>query len=367
MNARGFSLVELMIATLVLLAVSGAAAALTVSMRDTFERTLTAGDAVTRNRSALEMLTTDLRQAGTGLADVDAVAIPHESLGQQGPSAPFTALSVRRVAQHAASGILRQAIAAGAGSLQLEDSVACAGIDRSCGFTAGTAAAIYDHSRLENVQVTAVIESDSRLILTRPISTSFAAGASVVAVGTTTYGLREADNVLRLVRITSGGAEQTVIDHVVHLEFNFHGVPAPPLPTADDEQPPTYGPQPPRVAVDDERDVWPAGENCTITINAAGERVPRLGTVSVAGALFLLDGAALQDGPWCPDSSASSRFDADLLRIRAVGLRITLEVASAQLRGPASRLFGRGGTGTRATQWVSDLDINAVVSLRSRQ
>ena len=51
MNARGFTLVELLIAAVVLLVISAAAAALTESMRDAFERTVSAGDLGTRSRS----------------------------------------------------------------------------------------------------------------------------------------------------------------------------------------------------------------------------------------------------------------------------------------------------------------------------
>jgi prepilin-type N-terminal cleavage/methylation domain-containing protein len=367
MNTRGFTLVELLIATVVLLAISAAAAALTESMRDAFERTASAGDLGTRSRSALEALVADIRQAGTGLADVAAVVLPHASLDSPGGAAPFTALSVVRVTQHAGGGVLRMPIAAGAATLQLEDAFACGGIDGRCGFAPGDAAAVFDAARMEPIEIADVVETASRLVLSRGVTTSFASGAAVVAVERTTYGVRADSDGMRLVRLTAGGAEQTLVDHVVHLEFSLLGVTAPAVAPAHEGGAPTYGPQPPRMTDDDPRDGWPAGENCTLMIDGGGARASRLAHLGALDALVALDAASLQDGPWCPDAATASRFDADLLRLRAVGIAITVEVASAQLRGPASHLFGHDGTGTRAAQWVPDLALQATVTLRSRR
>ena len=366
MNARGFTLVELLVATLLLLVISGAAATLAASMRDAFERTVSAGDTVTRGRSAVEALAIDVRQAGTGLADVDAVAVPHASLTRLEIAAPFTALTVLRAA-HGVRGVLRDPLTAGATTLQLEESFGCAGSDRSCGFTPGTLAAIYDGARLERVAVSGIVESASRLILSAPITTSFAAGASVVALATTTYGTRADAGGIRFVRSVTGGAEQTLIDHVVDVTFTLEGAATPPVPGARDDDPPSYGPQAPRDGADDPRDVWAAGENCTTTIDAMGTRVPRLAELSDPTRLARLTAATLRDGPWCPDATSGRRFDADLLRVRVLGISVTVEVASAVLRGPASRLFGHAGVGSRPTQWVPDLQLDAAVMLRSRR
>ena len=367
MSARGFTLVELLIALLVLLAISAAVWMLMSSVRDAFERSVSAGDAAARSRSAIELLTSDLRQAGTGLTDVAAVAVPHASLDLLDAVAPFTALSVLRTTQNAAQGVLRDAAPDGASTLQLESAFACAGTNPACGFLPGTGSAIFDAARLERIGVESVFESMSVLQLAAPMSASFPVGAHVAALQTTTYGTRADTNGVRLVRLTSGGAEQTLIDHLVKLEFTLYGVSAPPVPAAQEDAPPSYGPQPPPIAEDDDRDDWPAGENCTMRIDGAGRRSPRLPALDGAASPINLNVVSFSDGPWCPDGASVSRFDADLLRVRAIGVSIIVEVPSAQLRGPASQLFGRAGTGTRATQWVPDLELHAVVMLRSRR
>ena len=54
--------------------------------------------------------------------------------------------------------------------------------------------------------------------------------------------------------------------------------------------------------------------------------------------------AMLTDGPWCPDAtSAELRYDADLLRLRASRIKLRVQVALGQLRGPAGALFRHGG------------------------
>jgi hypothetical protein len=52
-----------------------------------------------------------------------------------------------------------------------------------------------------------------------------------------------------------------------------------------------------------------------------------------------------------------TRYDADILRIRKIGVRLRVQVASAELRGPAGVLFSNGGTSTNTTLMVPDQEI----------
>jgi hypothetical protein len=65
----------------------------------------------------------------------------------------------------------------------------------------------------------------------------------------------------------------------------------------------------------------------------------------------------LTDGPWCPDATFPTRYDADLLRIRKIGVRMRVQVASSELRGPAGALFKNGGTGMSSGRMVPDQEI----------
>lgn len=116
-------------------------------------------------------------------------------------------------------------------------------------------------------------------------------------------------------------------DNIVQLAFDFFGEAQPPrrLPTTGTEVslPVTYGPSPPAVGADNPDDTWGVGENCTFAL-ANGQHTPRLELLA-GGDLVVLSPAQLVDGPWCPDSAHPHRFDADLLRIRRVRLRVRMQ------------------------------------------
>ena len=91
--------------------------------------------------------------------------------------------------------------------------------------------------------------------------------------------------------------------------------------------------------------------------------VPAASAPSISADPVLLEPEVLTDGPWCPDPASPERFDADLLRIRRVGVRLRVQ-APAAFRGPAGLLFLRGGTG-RAPATVPDQEIRFDVAPRS--
>jgi hypothetical protein len=95
---------------------------------------------------------------------------------------------------------------------------------------------------------------------------------------------------------------------------------------------PSYGPAAPALDTDDERDAWAAGENCTLATDGAGGRRPRLAQLGPAGTLIEMSPGALTDGPWCPDALDPEAFDADLLRIRRVDLRMRVDVPAGDER-----------------------------------
>jgi hypothetical protein len=90
--------------------------------------------------------------------------------------------------------------------------------------------------------------------------------------------------------------------------------------------------------------------------------VPRLSVLGSGGALVRLTEGHLTDGPWCPDPFHPARFDADLLRIRRVVVRVRVQAAIESLRGPAGSLFRRGGTARTAARVVPDLEATVQVA-----
>ncbi len=80
---------------------------------------------------------------------------------------------------------------------------------------------------------------------------------------------------------------------------------------------------------------------------------------------MLLTQAMLTNWPWCPDNTFPTRFDADLLRLRKVGVKLRVQVPSAELRGPAGVLFSHAGTSVDGRTRVPDQEIRFEVTPRN--
>lgn len=186
-----------------------------------------------------------------------------------------------------------------------------------------------------------------------PVATTYWLKTDAV---TSTYQLMSVDG--------ASGVDVPVVDQVVALTFEYFGDPQPPLmrkPLADATGPwTTYGPKPAITAIAP----FAAGENCVFAADESGTPQPRLPTLS-GTSLVALTASLLTDGPWCPSDTAPDRWDADLLRVRSVGVRLRVQAALTTLRGPASALFAHGGTSRGGHQWVPDLEVRFQVSPRN--
>jgi len=89
--------------------------------------------------------------------------------------------------------------------------------------------------------------------------------------------------------------------------------------------------------------------------------MPSLGT----GPLVKLTKTMLTNGPWCPDSTTESRYDADLLRVRKVKVTMRVQVGQKSLRGADTTLFLRPGTSMGGARFVPDQEIAFEVSPRN--
>ncbi|MGH9201514.1 MAG: PilW family protein [Vicinamibacterales bacterium] len=374
MSQRGFTLIELLIACLLLTMVTAAVAGIAGPARNSLERTLGAGDLTAGGRATLERLLFDLREAGSGsaigdravdYADVVPFVVPHADLDDLTAATPGQAITVTRIGLTAPQGTLLDDIAAGSDTLQLHTTARCANGGVACGLQLGMNVVVFDASRASTSSIRTV-GAGGLVQLAGGLPVGFAAGAVVAAVTTVTYGLRtNADGSRRLVRSAPGGAEQPVLQNVVGFEVRIDGHAVAPMPSAVDGWPATYGPGAPPAGQDDPRDAWAAGENCTVTRDSGGVAAPRLATFAPAEEPLQMTTAMLLDGPWCADAVDAARFDADLLRIRGIDLRLRVEAASAALRGPVPRLFHRPGTEQNAGRWVPDIELRTRIALRN--
>jgi len=78
-----------------------------------------------------------------------------------------------------------------------------------------------------------------------------------------------------------------------------------------------------------------------------------------------LTAAELTDGPWRPDDTDANRWDADLLRIRTIGVTLRIEAAAAAMRGPAGLLFANGGISRGGGRWLPDQVITFQIAPRN--
>jgi hypothetical protein len=161
-------------------------------------------------------------------------------------------------------------------------------------------------------------------------------------------------------------ADVPVVDNVVGLELEYYGDPQPPQmmkPLTEAKGPwTTYGPAPKAVAAAP----FGAGENCLFVDNGSAMPAPRLEVRGAPGsALVKLAPAELTDGPWCPSDEATNRFDADLFRIRRIGVTVRVESAVAALRGPAGVFFTHGGTSRGGSRWLPDQELHFFVTPRN--
>lgn len=373
MRARGFTVIELLISTAIVLAMMGVALVVVSQARDALDRDGMGVETAQRLRAGLDVLRHDLQAAGAG-PDVDprgqelAASLPAiEPLqAAAGDEKRFLSLRVISAPAPAAQGRLAEAFTGGA-LLVLAPPPDCPAAT-ACGFREGMAVALYDGSgTFDLVDVRGVDPASPALTIEPALSRGYAAGTRVTEVDVSTFALEvDADGAGRLTRRTAAGAAQPIVDAVVAFSAEVFGDALPPMPGRHPESPPTYGPVPPAAAVDDEREPFGPGENCTMArgsaatsaspaVNGVLTLVPRMPVLGATGTLTQVSLSQLRDGPWCA-GPANGVYDADLFRIRRVDLRLRVESAAARLRGPAGLLFTRTGHG-RAPSWVRDLEL----------
>jgi hypothetical protein len=366
----GFTLVELLVSAAITLTITGVALVMVSQGRSALDQGAMGLEAAQRLRAGLDVLARDLRAAGAGPeADSGALAMVHAmpvvELRRSPRSLPvergaFDSVRVTAAPVGGAHGRLASRAVPG-GPIVLRGPPECPALP-ACGFREGASAVVYDGSGAFDAVVVTGIDSASGAVVVSPaLSREYPVDALIAEVVLSTFLVdTETDGAGRLMRQTAAGAVQPIVDHLVRFSVQAFGEALPPSAGRTPRSPPTYGPTPPPPEVDDPRDTWPAGENCTIERGAGGVPAARLPPLGGAGQLVEIGPSQLQDGPWCLGASGAP-YDADLFRIRRLDVRLRVEASSARLRGPAGPMFARGGHGQSAS-WVPDLEMRLSVS-----
>lgn len=378
----GFSIVELLVATLILLTATGAVLGLLTPAATAFETQPESSDVQQRLRVAAATLQKHVAAAGAGphaggsaggLADYVAPVMPYR-WGDVGADAPGTfrsdTITVLFVPQTPAETAVVGTIGATGAETTLETRVDCGGgrHDPRCGFDAAMRVVVFEPGGRWDVAVVAqALENALRLSRAGPFASEYNGGDAVATeLVSHTYYLRAdaGSGTFQLMHYDGARTDLPVVDDVVRLELRYFGDPLPPrlLPERPLTGPgpwTTYGPRPPEPGAASGLP-WPEGENCVFTV-VEGAHVPRLGVLPGGVPLAELPGALFSDGPWCPHESSAFRYDADLLRVRRVGVTLRVQAGAATFRGPASRLFLHGGTG-RPSRYVPDQEISLAIT-----
>lgn len=338
MNERGYTIVELLVAAAVMLAViagvSGVLHAAILRVPWLEEST----DLQQRTRAALELLAADIRSAGAGdpsgslTARLPAV-LPRTAAAP--PTAASTAaLTVRYVPTGGAAARLGAPLLAADTTVVLEGGGTCVSNAVACGFRSGATVLVFDatgHGDL--LSVDGIAPGALSASFTSPRVSSYPIGTDLAELVEVTYTL---DPASRILQRQAGGVSLPVADNVIALAFEYAGSlrrprePAPPLGTAN------------CLYADD-------GTYLHAVVPSGGPEVP-------------IAPAELADGPFC--GTGPLAYDVDLLRIRSVRVRIRLDTGADALRGTDPTLFARPGL-ARDSRVIHDVDLTQAVSLRN--
>lgn len=380
----GFSLLEVLVATAIMLTVTGAIFTLLNPTGSMFQAQPEVVDMQQRLRIGVDTLTRDLMMAGAGaysgsqsgslsgfFAPIQPSRQGSDPALDDGPGKFFSdRITIFYVPSTSSQTSISQAMPNQSAELKVNPESGCPNGANLCGFTVGMQVLIYDDTgSYDTMTITQVQDQAAHLQHNQQgdLSKSYGPGSKVVQFQDHVYYI---DGPTR--RLMHYDGYQTVIpvlDEVVGLSFEYYGDPQPPVMLDGNGlkgQDVTYGPKPPAIGV--VKGNWPAGENCTIQM-VGGIQQPRLATLGVAGTgLTKFTAATLTDGPWCPDAANANRFDADLFRVKKLRVTLRLQTGNASLRGSLvagqNALWAQPGTATGA-RMVPDQQISFDVTPRN--
>ncbi len=380
---RGFSLVEMLVATLLtLLALSSVFAVLNPA-QGAFRGQPEAADLQQRLRAAIGSLQRDLSMAGAGLSSVPVAGplvayfsplLPYAvgAAARGSPERPDpSAITAMYIPPDAPSTRTMGVVGEGE-QVAVSSEPGCPVSDDPCGFDDNMRAVLFDERG--HYDVFTVVGTTSNAVTLqhrdRSLVSEYPAGTTIAGLVSRTYYLDR--NEQRLHVFDGYRSDLPLIDNIVDLRFEYLGEPAPPV-LLQAVVPgrgalTTYGPTPPPVGVDTAGDAWGPGENCTFQV-VGGAHVSRMADLRGSGGgegLVPLPYSMFTDGPWCPDSTNGAgvqlpgRFDADLLRIRLVRVVIRVQAGSDLVRGvdgPTTDLFATPGRARSGHALVPDLEL----------
>jgi len=350
-SEAGYSLIELLVASAVMLVVTGAVFGLMNPTQGMSQATPEVSDLQQRMRIGSDTLFKELVMVGAGtyqgpvtgsLINFFAPILPRR-IGRNNPDPPTVfrpdAITLTYIPNTYSQTTLSAPMPQPSSELKVTDQPNCPQGAELCGFEEGMVVLIFDSSgHFDTFEVTEVQDNAGHLQHRgQTLSHAYDTGASVTqAVSSTIYLNR---TTFQLMVYDGGSTERALVDNVVDLQISYFGDPNPPLK--------------PKPA---------AGEaNCLY--DASGNYIGPGVLPTVDGSLAALTPAMLTDGPFC--GGGTNQFDPDLLRVRKVRLTLRMQVASAQLRGTNTTLWQNPGKAQAAEKLVPDYTVSFEVTPRN--
>jgi len=353
-NASGYSLVELMVSTAIMLTVTGAIFSMMSPAQGNAQAQPEVADIQQRMRVGSDVLFKELLIAGAGpyqgpvtgsLIGFFAPVLPRR-VGDVSPDPAFgpgsfqpDRITLTHIPNSYSQTTISAAMPPQSSELKVTNQPNCPSGQQLCGFTTGMDVIIFDTSgNWDTFIITEVQDSAGHLQHRgQDLNYTYNAGASVTQVVSYTYFLDRATNQLK--RYDGKASEVALVDNVVDLRFQYYGDPAP-----------LKKPKPPAGVA-----------NCLY--DAAGNLLPQAALAASDGSLVELTAANLTDGPYC--GTGDNRFDVDLLRMRKVKVTMRLQAASASLRGNDAARFTNRGTAKGGDRYVPDYQTQFEVAPRN--
>ena len=377
----GFTIMEMLVATMIMVTVTGAIFQIMNPAHGTFAAQPEVMDMQQRMRVGVDALRKDLLMAGAGtysgamtgsLGNYFAPILPFR-VGNTTPDPVgsfFTdRITVMYVPPTSAQTTISDPMPTVSAELKVTEQPGCPSGDLLCGFKLGMTVLIMDATGSWDTFTITEVQSSALHLQHRGenLNKPYDSGAYISQIAMYTYWLKTdtATQTYQLMRYDGNVTDVPVVDNVVDFSLEYYGDPTPPQLRPSLVPSTTYGPAPPDVGADNAADNWGAGENCVFQVSS-GLQVPRLATLGNPNAgLVQLTQAQLTDGPWCPDSAAANRYDADLLRIRRVRVKLRVQASDARFRGGSGALFTRAGYSRQGETYLPDQEIRFDVSPRN--
>lgn len=227
---QGFSLIELVVVLGIVMSIGAVAAHQVPPARVAFDRVPAELDLQQRGRTAIDVLSQELRSAGrnvaatTGLGQLSAL-LPAVSVSDaEGAGGVFRTITVIAPVVAGAQGILEADQGSTAAPLVLATS-ACPNLNDVCGFAPGTTAMIVGGDGIHDLFEVAATNAGARwLSPNRALSRAYPAGSVIFEADKHTFRLAEHLNgSTSLIRETAAGAVQPIVDFVSELSFVVQG------------------------------------------------------------------------------------------------------------------------------------------------